>query len=368
MSDVRLRAAIIGTGRIGSALERDPLRTKPHTHAGWYVSHPHILLSGGADTNADRLRAFGADWGLPAESLFAAYPDLLTTVAPDLVSICAYAPDRVAMALDALDAGARGLWLEKAVATSVVSARELRAAALAAGASVVVNHPRSQDPHYRAVRRLIDDGTLGPLESIHVLFSGHLIHTGTHAWEVLDSWLGPWAEVRCWPDRTVAADGTEPSGSRPQAAGASQPPGSGREADDAHDIGGRVHVRFANGVDAFVSGGRKSYFIFQFDLIFAQGRIHLGNDVNEVLVAGPSPRYSGFTELTEASWRLDGPGGAPLVAVLADAVERGAADLSSLDAAIRALALGIATVQAAARPGVPVTPATLDEALVVASV
>ena len=46
MSDARLRAAIIGTGRIGSALERDPLRTKPHTHAGWYVSHPHILLSG----------------------------------------------------------------------------------------------------------------------------------------------------------------------------------------------------------------------------------------------------------------------------------------------------------------------------------
>ena len=366
MSDARLRAAIIGTGRIGSALERDPLRTKPHTHAGWYVSHPHILLLGGADTNVDRLRAFGADWGLPAESLFAAYPDLLAAVAPDLVSICAYAPDRVAMARAALDAGARGLWLEKAVATSVVSARQLRAAALAAGASVVVNHPRSQDPHYRAVRRLIDDGTLGPLESIHVLFSGHLIHTGTHAWEVLDSWLGPWAEVRCWPDGTSAAEGTEPSGSRPHAAGESQPPRP--DADDMSDIGGRVHVRFANGVDAFVSGGRKSYFIFQFDLIFAQGRVLLGNDVNAVLVAGPSPRYTGFTELTEASWRLDGPGGAPLVAVLADAVARGVSDLASLDAAIRALALGIATVQAAARPGVPVTPATLDESLVVDSV
>jgi len=367
MSDARLRAAIIGTGRIGSALERDPLRTKPHTHAGWYVSHPHILLSGGADTNADRLRAFGADWGLPAESLFAAYPDLLAALAPDLLSICAYAPDRVAMALAALDAGVRGLWLEKAVATSVVSACQLRAAAIAAGASVVVNHPRSQDPHYRAVRRLIDDGTLGPLESVHVVFSGHLIHTGTHAWEVLDGWLGPWAEVRCWPDPTGTGDRTEPSGSRPHAAGESRAPSPGADA-DACDIGGRVHIRFANGVDAFVSGGRKSYFVFQFDLIFAQGRVHLGNDVNQVLVAGPSPRYTGFTELTEASWRLDGPGGAPLVTVLADAVERGVSDVSSLDAAIRALALGIATVQAATRPGVPVTPATLDEALVVASV
>lgn len=364
MSEARLRAVIIGTGRIASALERDPLRTKPHTHAGWYVSHPHILLSGGADTNADHLRAFGADWGLPADRLFAAYPDLLAAVAPDLVSVCAYAPERVEMALASLEAGARGLWLEKAVATSMRSAQRLRAAAATAGASVVVNHPRSQDPHYRAVRRLIDDGTLGELESIHVVFSGHLIHTGTHAWDVLDAWLGPWAEVRCWPDRG-AAESADRSGSRPHAAGESSAEAGG---DGARDIGGRVHVRFANGVDVFISGGRKSYFAFQFDLIFTHGRVHLGNDVNQVLVTGPSPRYSGFTELTEAPWRLDGPSGAPLVTVLADAVERGISDLTSLDAAIRALALGIATVQAAADPGTAVTPSTLDEALEVASV
>jgi predicted dehydrogenase len=349
MSDADLHAVVIGTGRIGSALERDPLRTKPHTHAGWYVSHPHILLSGGSDTNPDRLRAFGEDWGLPADRLFAAYPDLLAAVAPDLVSVCAYAPDRVVMALAALAAGARGLWLEKAVATSVDSAQRLRRAAVAAGASVVVNHPRTQDPHYRAVRRLIDDGTLGPLESVHAVFSGRLIHTGTHAWEVLDNWCGPWAEVRTWPD----AAPVEPTTGEP-ATGA--------------DIDGRVHIHFANGVDAFVSGGRKSYFVFQFDLVFARGRVHLGNDVNRVFVTGPSPRYSGFVELADAPWRLDGPGGAPLVAVLADAVQRGVPDLTSLDAAIRALALGIATVQASRTPGAAVTPVTLDPAFVVDSV
>jgi predicted dehydrogenase len=365
MSDGRLRAAIIGTGRIGSALERDPLRTKPHTHAGWYVSHPHILLSGGADTNPDRLAAFGADWNLPADRLFAAYADLLAAIRPDLVSICAYAPDRVEMAAAALRAGARGLWLEKAVATSMASASHLRATAAAAGASVVVNHPRAQDPHYRAVRRIIEDGTLGPLESVHVLFSGHLIHTGTHAWEVLDGWCGPWAEVRTWPDAEPAAGAA--SGSRPHAGGEAAAMADATPT-AAADIGGRVHVRFANGIDAFVSGGRKSYFIFQFDLIFAQGRVLLGNDVNQVLVTGPSPRYSGFVELTEASWCLDGPGGAPLVSVLADAVRAGTPDLTSLDAAIRALALGIATVQAGRSPGVAVTPATLDPTFVVTSV
>ena len=368
MSDA-LRAAIIGTGRIGSALERDPLRSKPHTHAGWYVSHPHILLSAGADIEPERLREFGADWGLSADRLFVAYPEMLAAVRPDVVSVCAYAPDRVPMALAALQAGARGLWLEKAVATSLTAARQLRAAASAAGASVVVNHPRSQDPHFRAVRRLIDEQTLGPLESIHVVFSGHLMHTGTHAWEVLESWCGPWAEVRTWPDAPPVDGGDVESGSRPHAGGARAVAAAADGAwAAAHDLDGRVHIRFANGVDAFVSGGRKSYFIFQFDLIFARGRVHLGNDVNRVLVTGPSPRYSGFVELTEAPWRLEGPGGAPLVSVLADAVRAGVSDLTSLDAAIRALALGIATVQAGATPGVAITPATLDPGLVVASV
>jgi hypothetical protein len=199
-----------------------------------------------------------------------------------------------------------------------------------------------------------------------VLFSGHLIHTGTHAWDVLESWCGPWAEVRTWPDAARVAG---PSGSRPHAAAAdvasAAPAG---EPTRAIDIGGRVHIRFAHGVDAFVSGGRKSYFICQFDLIFAHGRVHLGNDVNRVLATGPSPRYSGFVELAEAPWRLDGPGGAPLVSILADAVRAGAADLASLDEAIRALALGIAAVRAGAAPGVAVTRATLDPTLVVDSV
>ena len=194
------------------------------------------------------------------------------------------------------------------------------------------------------MRTLIAGGTLGRLESVHAVFSGRLIHTGTHAWDVLESWCGPWAEVRTWPDSMPV------------------------EADAAADIGGRVHIRFENGIDAFVSGGRKSYFIFQFDLIFARGRVLLGNDVNQVFVTAPSPRYSGFIELADAPGRLDGPGGPPLVAVLADAVRRGAGDLASLDAAIAALTLGIAAVQAGATPGTPVTPATLDPAFVVDSV
>jgi predicted dehydrogenase len=338
-----LRAAIVGTGRIGSTLELDAFRHKPHTHAGWYVSSPHTLLTAGSDTNPSRLAAFGEAWGITDAHLYLDYRDMLEREPLDLVSVCAYAPDRIAMAEAAIEAGARGLWLEKAVGCSVAEARRLLAQARAQLVSVVVNHPRSQDGGYREVRRLIAAGDLGPLESVHVLFSGHLLHTGTHAWDVLDAWCGPWAEVRCWPDRVAA--GTTPT-----------------------DVGGRVHIRFENGVDAFVSGGEKDYFIFQFDAVFRRGRVHLGNEVREVYGLAPSHRYDGFIELADEPRPLEGPGAPPLVEVLVDAVRAGTPTLASLEAAVRALALGIAIVQAGSTPGQAVTPATLDPDLYIPSV
>ncbi len=83
------RAAIIGVGRIGSLLERDPLRSKPHTHAGWYRAHPDIELVAGVDVDAERLARFGRDWEVPAGRLFTDYRRMLDEVRPDLVSVCA---------------------------------------------------------------------------------------------------------------------------------------------------------------------------------------------------------------------------------------------------------------------------------------
>jgi predicted dehydrogenase len=339
---MRLRAGIIGTGRIASSLERDPYRSKPHTHAGWYVSRPHILLTAGSDTNPHSLEAFGAAWHIGPEHLYADYLAMLAAERLDLVSIAAYAPERVTMAEAAIAAGARGLWLEKAIGCSVVEAERLLARCRHGRVSVVVNHPRSQDGAYRAVRRHIAEATFGTLEAVHAIFSGHLLHTGTHAWEVLDAWCGPWREVRCWPDARLGEDGLS-------------------------DVGGRVHIVFESGTQAFVSGLAKDYFVFQFDAIFSRGRIRLGNEVSEQYGVGPSRRYEGFIELADAGAPIEGRGGPPLVDELAGSVLAGEPRLTSLEAAARALTLGIATVQAGRAPGEPVTPQTLDRTLYVPS-
>jgi predicted dehydrogenase len=305
-----------------------------------------VTLIAGADTDAERLAGFGADWHIAAEHLYADYHELLARERPDLVSICAYAPERLEMARVAIESGARGLWVEKAVACSMAEADSLRALAHRAGVAVVVNHMRRADPAWRRVAEIVASEELGRLESVHGLFSGHFLHTGTHAWDLLDEWCGPWATVQCWGheaqeeaqgERRSAGQVDADSGwaAIPRAPGALSP-----------DPSGVAHIVFENGVHAFVSGSRKRYFIFQCDLVFTAGRIQIGNDVRRVFRPAASPRYEGFIELEETGEPLEAAAPVSLLDALIDAIETGHDRLTSLDEAIRALHLGLAVVRA----------------------
>ncbi|BCS31843.1 hypothetical protein TBR22_A10460 [Luteitalea sp. TBR-22] len=365
----RWRAAIIGTGRIASLLERDPLRPRPHTHAGWYRADARTTLVAGADIDPERLAAFGDDWAIDAAHLHHDYRELLRRERPDIVSICAYAADRVTMCREAVAAGARGLWIEKAAACSVEDAEALADLVAAAGVAAVVDHPRRLESRYRAVGAWLASGALGRLETVHVLFSGHVVHTGTHAWDLLLAWCGPWARV----DATLDTPAQEAVAA-----------GDAHDRDEADiaryaaalrggivDRGGRARIVFANGVEAFVTGGAKGYFVFQCDVICSRGRIRIGNDVWEVLAPAESPRYSGYRELAPIDPTIDLPPAPPGPAAVLDALLLAMADGRepelSVRAAVDALALGIAIVQAGVT-GRAVTPETLDRTMRIDSI
>ncbi len=334
-----LRAAIIGTGRVASLLEKDPLRGKPHTHAGYYHADPRVALVTGADIDPDRLAEFGQDWSIPPEHLYADYRDMLAAERPDLVSICAYAPDRAQMTADALSAGARGLWLEKAIACSLREAQHMRERIERAGAVAVVDHRRRLHPAYRAVRDLIADARYGALRSIHVNMCGQLIHTGTHAYDVLRYWCGEAAEVRGWVDG---------------------PPPRRKRVSDAQ---GHAHFLFQNGTHAFISASLRRYYIFQFDLIFEDARIHLGNDIQTVLRPAPSRLYSGYKELApDPDTPLDSPCQLNLLTDLLEALHTRREPVNSVQNAVEALRLGLAIFQSSARSSKPVSPADVDPA------
>jgi predicted dehydrogenase len=85
----KIRAAVVGLGRIGSLLEGDPKREKPCTHAGAIAALPNCILAAGADAEPERRRLFAERWGVP---VYADAEEMLAREKPALLSIATH-PD-----------------------------------------------------------------------------------------------------------------------------------------------------------------------------------------------------------------------------------------------------------------------------------
>jgi predicted dehydrogenase len=275
--DLPYRAALIGCGRVAWMLEDDPLEKKPCTHMGAYMElgkTGRVEVTAASDADPARLSEFGKRYGI--ENLYLDYREMLLQERPEIVSICAWAPERAAMVVDAVEAGARGVWCEKAVATSMDEATAILKAAEAAGAEMIVSHMRRWSPEYAKAKEIIENGGIGTLQSITSHFSGSFIHTGTHAFDVL-RWFGGDIE---WIEGTLEEGG----GTLPWYV--------------ADDRGGRAFIKFKNGAHAAVFAESKGYFFFEFDIVGSHGRIRIGNnELLEYYRPSASRHYTGFKEL-----------------------------------------------------------------------
>ncbi len=271
------RAAIIGCGRVAWMLEDDPLMIKPCTHMGAYLAmgpEYGIEVVAASDNDGERLGAFKERF--PGVSTYQDYREMLKDASPDMVRICAYATERHAMVMDSIDAGVRGIWCEKALATSLSEARSIIEASQRNKVSIIVSHMRRWSPIYRKVKEIIDSGGIGRLKTVVCHFSGSLMHTGTHAFDVL-LWLAG-------PARWVTGGLDTDEGAFVW--------------DGAGDPGGSAVIGFDNGVYATVHAESKDYFIFEFDIIGSSGRIRIGNnEVLEYYTSAESRHYAGINEL-----------------------------------------------------------------------
>ncbi|HEY3109747.1 MAG TPA: Gfo/Idh/MocA family oxidoreductase, partial [Chloroflexota bacterium] len=171
------RAGVIGCGAIGSSIE-DDLREasfrigRPYGHAPAYRALPRTALVAGADLDAGRRRAFAERWDLPAERVYADYREMLEREELDVVSVATPTPLHAEMALAAVEAGVRAIFLEKPIASSLADADRVVAACARAGVPLAINHTRRGDLAYRRARQLIDEGAIGRLHSLIALFNG----------------------------------------------------------------------------------------------------------------------------------------------------------------------------------------------------
>jgi len=334
---MKYSAAIIGCGRVAWMLEDDPLETKPCTHMGAYQKTlketDRTGVVAASDTDEQRLALFGRRFAV--NELFVDYKKMLNEIKPDIVSICAWTPERFKMVIDSIDAGVRGIWCEKALATSLDEGRAIVEAAEKNGTSLIVSHMRRWSPEYVRAKEMIESGAIGTLQSIVAHFSGSLIHTGTHAFDIL-RWFAGEAE---WVE-----------GELEKAIG-------GFAWDSLEDLGGNATIQFKNGARASVLADSKSYFFFEFDIIGSAGRIRIGNnDLLEYYTPGPSRHYTGFKELQERPFPYYERDNIWTNALnnLLDCVERKAKNRSGPADGLGALELALAVHESAKKGGLRV--------------
>lgn len=248
------RAGIIGCGRIADAIEDELVKAPawsllPYSHAGAYQRCPRTQLVAAADLNPERLETFGRRRGV--ERLYADYREMLDREQLDIVSICVPTRAHAAVSLDVAQRPVKGVYLEKPIAQSLIDADRMIAAFHARGIKIAVNHIRTWDPTYGAVRRLVAGGAIGPMRLVVAHFREGALFGGTHLYDLVRSLLDAEPE---WV-----------FGELESAAG-------------AFDPGARGILGFPGGVRVYVNCSEEPL-QFELDLIGTDGRIRVGNGI-----------------------------------------------------------------------------------------
>jgi predicted dehydrogenase len=279
---MKLKAAIIGLGRIGVTLEDDPLRIKPCTHIGAMKSVPEIEVIAGCDIDPDRRDFFRKRWKI--KSLYSDFWDMLKNEKIDLLTVATWTDSHSEIVRSAARIrGIKAIVCEKPIAFDSRTGSAMVSECRRAGKILVINHERRFEDRYRAVKKLIDEGQIGTIRTIvgNVLTAvpqeqesfkidqTSLLHDGTHLVDIIGYLAGPVRSVTGFLNQKK------------------------RECITAV-------LQTGGGATAFIeTGGLRNYFNFELDIQGTHGRIMIGNTHFRIFKSVKSSHYSGFRDLRE---------------------------------------------------------------------
>ena len=218
----------------------------PYSHASAIAAIPDLEIVAGCDISETAREVFRERWSerWPNLKVYADYREMLQTERPELAAVVT--PDHLhaAVVQAAVDAGVKGIFCEKPLATNLEEADAIVDAVRGAGVTMNVNYTRRWYPEFVEARRLVREGALGKLSQIVVQMGGPrsmLFRNHTHAIDLINFladgnpvWV--WAEL----ERGFEAYGTAYAGD-----GGNDP---------ATEPGANYYIAYDNGVRAYLTG------------------------------------------------------------------------------------------------------------------
>lgn len=339
------RAAIVGLTGIAASLPPkapDPVlgTETPHSHAGGYASVPDTEVVAVCDLVPSLLDDFNERWGetFPKAKGYTDYRAMLAEQDIDLLSVVTSDHRHTQIVLDGVEAGVKGIYCEKPIATTLADADRTIAACQEHNVPLLINHTRRWYPAFLEARRLVRSGAIGPLRRIVATLGGEramLFRNGTHLVDTVCFF------AESDPAWLVSELDDEHRGHEPRYTG-----DGGR--DPATDPGASAFIHFQNGVRAFVNASKGTVKNFEIDLIGEDGRIRVGANVAERIQVLPDGRVVvGRLEVPPTTWSDAGAA----IRELINLIEQGGTPSSSGEDGRRTLSILLGILQSNAGQG-----------------
>ena len=341
------RVGIVGCTGIASAPAKEsshPIMgaAAPHSHAAGYNCVPATEVVAVCDLIPERTQDFVSKWQhrWPGITQYQDYRAMLAQENLDMVSVVTGDDRHADITVDAAAAGARAIFCEKPLATTLADADRMIAAVEKHGVFLSVDHSRRWQPQWFEARAAIRNGAIGPVRTVIGRLGGKramLFRNGTHLMDAICFFAdGEPMWLTAHFDDDFADYGPRYAGDGGH--------------DPATDPGVCSYILFANGVRAFYIGAQNAATGFEIEVTGETGRIRLGNSIGaEIETADGVQALAPATAATSGS-------AAAIEELIALVEGRGALpQISGPYDGRRVTEILVGIVQSADRQGAPIT-------------
>jgi UDP-N-acetylglucosamine 3-dehydrogenase len=176
-------AAVIGAGPDPDNPSADGY-AMGYSHADGYRALEDVELLAVADIVPENARAFASTYGIADDGVFEDYETMVTTVQPDVVSVCVPPDLHAEISIDCIRSGAvRAVHCEKPMAKTWGGACRMAQEATRRDVSLTFNHQRRFGRPFRRAKELLDEGEIGDLERVE-FSAGNIYDYGSHSFDL----------------------------------------------------------------------------------------------------------------------------------------------------------------------------------------
>ncbi|RKU30787.1 hypothetical protein C6497_03675 [Candidatus Poribacteria bacterium] len=178
------RAAVIGCSRMGAFIDNEVTDYKaiklPYSHAAGYFDEERTALIACSDLRPKVMEHFGERYNVPKANQYTDYREMIEQEKPDIVSVATQPEHRAEIVIYAAEHGAKAIYAEKAMASSMDEAAAMVSAVEENNVFFNLGTNRRWEIGFDKMKEVIDSGELGKLRNLIIYSNATLFNSASH--------------------------------------------------------------------------------------------------------------------------------------------------------------------------------------------